>query len=282
MYQKYLTGVIGDPVDNNPSAVIEQAAFDAMKLPWQYLILQVKQEKLKDAINGLKALEFVGFNVTMPFKQEIIQYINNISHEAEIIGAVNTVSINNGMLYGENTDGKGFLMALQNEKVSVLGKKIALIGAGGAARAISVELLLAGAKDILIINRSTEHGKKLEADLNSYFPCKAHFCVFNKDIDIPNDIDILVNATSVGFENPNEFPDINYQSLQSKMVVCDVIPNNANTMFLNKAKEKGCKTISGTLMLIYQGALSFNIWTGKKANINIMQNALNNTLFYKK
>lgn len=140
MYQKKLVGVFGDPVDDNPSVVIEQAAFDYMKLPMEYLTIQVKKGDLQAAIEGLRAMNFAGINITMPHKIEVLQYLDHVADDAKIMGAVNTVYVKNGKLYGENTDGKGFMRNLQNGNVPTEGKNVVLLGAGGVARAISVEL----------------------------------------------------------------------------------------------------------------------------------------------
>lgn len=165
-YQKQWVGVFGDPVDDNPTVVMEQAAFDYAEIPMEYLTIQVKREDLKAAVEGLRAMNFTGINITMPHKGEVLQYLDQISESARTMGAVNTVYWKDGKLTGENTDGKGFLKSLQDGNVSIKGKKAFILGAGGAARAIAVELAGAGIASISVANRNEEHGQTLVKIIN--------------------------------------------------------------------------------------------------------------------
>jgi shikimate dehydrogenase len=274
MYQKKLVGVFGDPVDDNPSVVIEQVAFDYMKLPMEYLTIQVKQGDLKAAIEGLRAMNFTGINITMPHKIDVLQYLDYVADDAKIMGAVNTIYVKGGKLYGENTDGKGFMRNLQNGNVPTKGKNVVILGAGGVARAISVELANAGVKHITVVNVIKEEGERLVELLNSKTSVEATFVFWDHKYSVPEKTDILVNATPIGFVNKEEKPNIEYESIHSQMAVCDVIPNSVNTLFLEEAKKIGCNTFNGMQMLVNQGAIAFELWTGLEAPLQVMLDAL--------
>ena len=274
MYQKKLVGVFGDPVDDNPSVVIEQAAFDYMKRPMEYLTIQVIQGDLQAAIEGLRAMNFAGINITMPHKIEVLQYLDYVADDAKIMGAVNTIYVKNGKLYGENTDGKGFMRNLQNGNVPTEGKNVVILGAGGVARAISVELANAGVKHITVVNVIKEQGERLVELLNSKTSVEASFVLWDHKYVIPNNTDILVNATPIGFVNKEEKPNVEYESIKPEMVVCDVIPNTMSTRFLEEAKKIGCKAFHGMQMLVNQGAIAFELWTGLDAPVEVMLDAL--------
>ena len=274
MYQKKLVGVFGDPVDDNPSVVIEQVAFDYMKLPMEYLTIQVKQGDLKAAIEGLRAMNFTGINITMPHKIDVLQYLDYVADDAKIMGAVNTIYVKGGKLYGENTDGKGFMRNLQNGNVPTKGKNVVILGAGGVARAISVELAKAGVKHITVVNVIKEEGERLVELLNSKTSVEATFVFWDHKYSVPEKTDILVNATPIGFVNKEEKPNIEYESIHSQMAVCDVIPNSVNTLFLEEAKKIGCNTFNGMQMLVNQGAIAFELWTGLEAPLQVMLDAL--------
>jgi shikimate dehydrogenase len=191
------------------------------------------------------------------------------------MGAVNTVVRVGEKLIGENTDGKGFMHALTHDaKVNPKGKKVLVLGSGGAARSITVELALAGAQQVTIVNRSSKRGEVLTELLNSKTPTKANFIQWQGQYSIPKDTDILVNATSIGlFPNVHEKPDINYASISSEMVVCDVI-HTPMTPFLKEAQDRGAKIVDGLGMLVYQGAIGFKLWTGLDAPVEAMYKAL--------
>ncbi len=272
-YQKQWTGVFGDPVDDNPTVVMEQAAFDAAGIPMEYLTIQVKKGQLEAAMQGMRAMNFTGINITMPHKGEVLKYLDEISESARTMGAVNTVYWKNGRLAGENTDGKGFLKSIQDGKVPIEGKKAVILGAGGAARAIAVELAAAGIRKITIINGNEEHGRSLVDIINEKTSAEGVFVHWKGDVHIPEDTDILVNATPVGFVDDKK-PAIVYEDLKEGMTVCDVIPNKAWTGFLMEAKDRGLKTFNGLQMLINQGAIAYELWTGKKAPVDVMRAAM--------
>lgn len=272
-YQKQWTGVFGDPVDDNPTVVMEQAAFDAAGIPMEYLTIQVKKGQLEAAIQGMRAMNFTGINITMPHKGEVLKYLDEISESARMMGAVNTVYWKNGKLVGENTDGKGFLKSLQDEKISIEGKKAVILGAGGAARAIAVELAGAGIRTIVIINRNEKHGQALVDIINERTSAEGAFIPWKGEVHIPEDTDIFVNATPIGFVDDKK-PEIAYDDLKEGMIVCDVIPNKAWTGFLLEARDRELKTFNGLQMLINQGAIAYELWTGETAPVSVMREAM--------
>jgi shikimate dehydrogenase len=276
-YLDSLVGVFGHPVAENPTVIMIEAAFHAARLPnWRYLTIDVPPEKLKDAMEAMKIFGMKGINITLPHEVEVMKYLDEISETAEKIGAVNTVINRDGKLFGENTDGKGFLTALRTDGgVDPKGKRVVVIGAGGAGRAICIELGLAGAAHITVVNRTRERGLELAERIERQTDAKAAFSPLSSGYTLPEDTDILVQATSLGlYPEVTERPCINYDSIRSSMVVCDVIPNPANTPFLQEAAERGAKTLDGLSMLIYQGTIGFNLWTGKEAIIEAMKSAL--------
>jgi shikimate dehydrogenase len=179
-------------------------------------------------------------------------------------------------LIGENTDGKGFLHSLrQDAKIDPSGIRVVVLGAGGAARAMTVELALAGAQRIMVVNRTAERGQSLVDLLNQKTPTTADFVLWNKPYAIQADADVVVNATSIGlYPNVEEKPDVDYGSITSSMTVCDVIPNPPFTPFLKEAASRGAKTLDGLGMLVYQGAIGFTMWTGLEAPVEVMHQAL--------
>jgi len=275
-YRMELTGVFGYPVDENPTVVMIEAGFAALNLPWRYLNLKVLPKDLPAAVNGLRAMGFRGINLTIPHKCEVIQYLDDVADDARIMGAVNTVYVKDGRLVGANTDGKGFLRALTDDaKLNPAGKKFMVLGAGGAARAIAVELALAGAAEIVVVNRSAARGQELVALLGEHTPVKASYQHWTDNLAIPATTDVLVNATSIGlYPDVTDMPSLDYDTIRPGMVVCDVIPNPPQTRFLDAAKARGAITLDGLGMLVYQGAIAFKLWTGCDAPVEVMKKAL--------
>lgn len=274
-YRAELTGVFGDPVDDNPTGVVEEAAFAAKNLNYRYLTIKVLPEDLGKAMDSVKIFGMKGINLTMPRKIKVLPYLDELSPAAEIIGAVNTVIQKEGKLFGENTDGKGFVTALKNSGETLDKKNVTILGAGGAARAIAVECALNGAAHINIINRSIEKGEELASLIQMKTDSSAKYLNWKNNMAIPSDTDILINATSIGFSpNVTDKPDIDYTTITPEMCVCDVIFNPAETIFLKSAAENGAKTITGLGMLVQQAALNFTLWTGVEAPVDVMEDAL--------
>lgn len=274
-YRSELVGVFGNPVDENPTGVMEEAAFAAAGLNYRYLTIRVEPQDLGAAMAALRAFHMRGINLTIPHKVEVLQYLDELSEAASVIGAVNTVINNDGRLYGENTDGKGFLISLQNENVEAACKNIVILGAGGAAKAIGVECALAGAARVTIVNRSKERGQALADLIESRTPAAAAFTLWDHTYAVPADTDILIQATNIGlYPDVNSKPDIDYDTITAGMVASDVVFNDPNTLFLQEAAQRGAHTINGLGMLVNQGAINYTLWTGEEAPVDVMTNQL--------
>jgi len=273
-YRAELVGVFGYPVAENPTIVMQEAAFQARGLHWRYLTIEVRPEQLADAMRGLRAMNFAGINLTIPHKVAVIQYLDGLSPEAELIGAVNTVVWEGDRLIGHNTDGKGFLRSIREDAgVDARGKRVVFLGAGGAARAMSVELALAGAAHITIVNRTASRGRELARLLNEQ--AQAEFVPWQGAYTVPAEADVLVNATPIGlFPDSETMPAVDMTSVRSDLLVCDVIPNPPRTAFLRAAEACGARTLDGLGMLVYQGAIAFQMWTGVEAPVEVMHRAL--------
>jgi shikimate dehydrogenase len=274
-YKAELVGVFGHPVAENPTVVMLEAAFAELGLSWRYLTIEVLPEDLGAAIQGMRAFNMRGVNLTIPHKVAVLQYLDEVRPAAALMGAVNTVVREGDRLIGENTDGKGFMTALTGDGgFDPQGKRAVVLGAGGAARAITVELSLAGVERLTVVNRAQERGRELVALLNDRTPVQAEFQAWNGSYAIPTDTDLLVNATSIGlFPNVDDRPEIAYESITPGMVVCDVIIA-PSTPFLDEARRQGARTLDGLGMLVYQGAIGFKLWTGLDAPIKVMHDAL--------
>lgn len=270
-YRSELVGAFGCPIDENPTGVMEEAAFAACGLDYRYLTVKVEKDDLEAAMKGMKAFQMKGINLTIPHKVNVLKYLDELSEAAEIIGAVNMVVNKNGKLYGENTDGKGYLKSVRDAGVSVEGACVTVLGAGGAARAISVECALAGARKIYIINIDREQGEQLAALIRERTNAEAEFILWDGTAEIPAETNILSNATSVGlYPDTDQKPDIHYDGIRADMTVTDVIFNDPNSLFLQEARNRGAKTVNGLGMLVNQGALNFTMWTGVEAPVDVM------------
>jgi shikimate dehydrogenase len=275
-YRDDLVGVFGDPVAENPTSVMQDAAFKHLGLRWRYLTIEVKPAALPEAIRGIRAMGFRGINLTIPHKVAVMPLLDAIAEEARLIGAVNTVRREGDLLIGENTDGKGFLRGVREEAgIDPKGAHIVVLGAGGAGRAIAVECALAGANSITIVNRSAERGAALVDHLTQNLGATAHFVPWRGDFAVGKDTTILVNATSIGLlPDGDTMPPVSMEGLETTCLVCDVIPNPPDTRFIKTARARGHKTLSGLPMLVNQGALGFKMWTGLNAPEKVMRAAL--------
>jgi shikimate dehydrogenase len=281
-YLDNLVGVFGHPVAENPGVVIQEAAFKDLGLElWRFLTIDVSPESLGDAIKGLKAFKMRGINCTLPHKIEVIKYLDEVAESASLIGAVNTIINDNGKLIGENTDGKGFMLSIESAGIDPKGKKLVILGAGGAARAISVEMSLAGVAQITIVNRTEDRviGDKLFSLLSETLKVKTEYVDWTEKYKVPHDTDILVNATSIGlYPNVNDIPNIEFETITKDMFVQDVIPNPAFTPFLREAQKRGARWNTGMGMLINQAALNIEMWTGKVPNKEVMKKAFEDAI----
>ena len=279
-FKQELVGCFGFPVSENPTQAMIEPAFRDMGLDWRYLTLEVKPEDLAAAVAGARAFGFQGFNCTIPHKVEVIQHLDGLGESAELMGAVNCVVNRGGKLIGENTDGKGFVSSFK-ELADPAGKSLVLLGAGGAARAIGVEMALAGVREIHLVNRSETRGRELRdlfsGKLNDAIggSLSVTYHAWEGDFVIPGGTDIVVNATSIGL-----FPDVDARipldvdSLKSDMVVADVIPNPPSTRLVREARKQGCQVIDGLGMLVAQGVIGIEYWTSQTPDPKVMRQGL--------
>ena len=281
-YLDHLVGVFGQPVAENPGVVIQDAAFRALGLErWRYLTLDVDKDKLGDAIRGLKALKMRGVNCTIPHKIAVMAYLDEISPSAQLIGAVNTIVNTDGHLFGDNTDGKGFMRSLAANGVEARGKRVVVLGAGGAARAICVELALAGAAEISIVHRPTSQalGDALVEILRQNTQTAAHCVQWTGEYAVPAGTDIIVNATPVGlYPDVEALPKLALDSITPDMFVQDIIPNPTETALVREMRRRGIPCATGAGMLIEQAALNIEMWTGRKPDKTVMYKALEEAL----
>jgi shikimate dehydrogenase len=257
-----LFGLIGNPVAHSLSPVMHNQAFAAVGYNAVYLSFKVTD--LDSAIKGIKAMNVKGVSVTIPHKVAVMKYLDNVDETAARIGAVNTIVNKQGKLSGYNTDCHGALEALRT-KTTIKGKSVAIIGAGGAARAIGFGMMSAGGS-LTILNRSQTTGERLAADLN------AEFLALNEWES--NRYEVLINTTPIGMYPETDATPIPKKDLSKEMVVMDIVYNPLKTRLLKEAEAKACRTINGLSMFVFQGAHQFELWTGKKAPVDIMQNSV--------
>ncbi len=273
-FKQELTAAFGSPIAENPTQAMIEAAYRHHGLDWRYLTIEVKKGDLEDAVRGARAMGFRGFNCTIPHKVAVIRYLDGLGESASVMGAVNCVVRRGDQLVGENTDGKGFLEALR-PLCDPRGKRIVVFGAGGAARAVTVELALSGANSFTIVNRDETRGLELTRLLTDKVNIDARLVVWTEDFRVPADTDVVVNATSIGL-----YPDtdarlaLDVSTLLPSMVVADVIPNPPRTRLVRDAEARGCKVIDGLAMLVNQGVIGIQHWTGITPDRSVMRKAL--------
>jgi shikimate dehydrogenase len=275
-FRAELLACFGQPVDENPTGVMQEAAFRHLGLHWRYLTVEVPPENLRDAMLGARAFGLRGLNLTIPHKVAVMQYLDEIAPDAALIGAVNTVRREGARLIGENTDGKGFLRGVRDDAgVDPRDKRVVVLGAGGAARAIVTELALAGAAEVLVVNRSIERGSALAASLAARTGRPIRFEPWRGIYRVTATVDLLVNATSIGlFPDVKAMPPVDLTGAHPGMLVCDVVFNPPETPLLAAARSLGLPTLDGLSMLVYQGAIGFQLWTGREAPADVMKQAL--------
>ncbi len=279
-FKQQLVAAFGQPISENPTQPMIEAAFRHHDLFWRYLTIEVAADGLADAVRGARAMGFAGFNCTIPHKVAVIEHLDGLGESAALMGAVNCVVRRAGRLIGENTDGKGFVETLRRH-ADPAGKRVVMFGAGGAARAIGVEMALAGARHFHIVNRGAARGEDLTELLNGKVkdavttPFDADFVPWQGDYQVPAGTDIVVNATSIGL-----YPDVSArvavdpQTLTPEMIVADVIPNPPRTRLIEEAAARGCTVIDGLGMLVGQGRIGIEYWTGIDPNPQPMRQAL--------
>lgn len=273
-----LTGLLGSPVAHSISPMMHNEAFRQLDLDYVYLCFDVGTEKLKTAVEGLKTLGVRGFNCTMPDKNLICELVDHLSPAAKMIGAVNTVLNENGVLTGYNTDGMGYMQAVKDAGYDIKDKKMTLLGAGGAATAVCVQAALDGVKEINVFSirdKFFDRAQHMVDTINKETECKANLYDFDDESVLKKSIDesdILTNGTSVGMAPNTDACIIKDASfLHEGLIVSDVIYNPRETKLLQMAKANGCHTFNGLYMLLYQGAEAFKIWTGKDMPVEIIK-----------
>lgn len=273
-----LTGLLGSPVSHSISPMMHNEGFNQLGLDYVYLAFDVPLAKLSSVADSLRTMNVRGFNLTMPHKNEMCSLCDSLSPAAEIIGAVNTVVNENGKLIGHNTDGIGYMRALKEDGFDIIGKKMTILGAGGAATSIFVQAALDGVSEISIFSRRSrffERAQQIIQVLSERTTCKITLYDFENPELLKREISesaILVNGTSVGMAPNTEQSLITDSTLFHKnLIVSDVIYNPRETKLLKLAREAGCQTQNGLYMLLYQGAEAFKLWTGKEMPIDIVK-----------
>jgi len=261
-----ITGLFGWPVEHTLSPAMHNAAFQHLGLAYCYLPFLVHPDNLGKAVDSIKALNLAGVNVTVPHKERVIPFLDFVNEEASFIGAVNTIVHREGRLTGYNTDGRGFMRSLEENHIDPGGKKILVVGSGGASRAISY-YLSEKADSLSIYDIDREKLEKLAADLSSI---RANVTALEKLAD-PADFEVVINATPLGLkkDDPLPFDDSGFTPAH---IVCDLIYKN--TRLLESASRKGCRTVDGLGMLLWQGVLAFELWTEVFPPVDVMKSAL--------
>jgi len=259
-------GLLGYPVEHSLSPAMHNAAFEHLRLDCCYVTFPVKPELLKDAVSAIISLNLAGINVTVPHKEKVIHFLNEVDKEASFIGAVNTIVNSNGVLKGYNTDGRGFMKSLSETGIKVKNKNVLIIGAGGASRAIGYYLCQSASK-LFLYDIDRKKAEKLIGALK-----KINNNVFSVgNMNNLDKYDVIINATPLGLRKNDPVP-VDVSLLNPRHIVCDLIYKK--TELLDKAARKGCRTLNGLGMLLWQGAFAFELWTGKKPPVEVMRKAL--------
>ena len=267
--------VIGHPIEHSMSPLMHNAVIRELKLNYIYLAFNIHPPNLNRAVEGFRAFDIKGVNITIPFKQKIMKYLDEIDPIAQRIGAVNAIKNNDGYLIGRNTDAEGGMKALSNAGYTISGNNILLLGAGGAARALAF-IIAEDVNKMVIANRTEKRAVKLANEIKKNFGINVEGKNNSNGVlkEESKKADILINTTPIGmYPNVDKSP-ISAEFLHEDLIVYDVVYNPINTKLIKNASEKGCKTIGGLDMLVNQGALAFEWWTNKKPNVNLMKNKI--------
>ncbi len=268
-----LVGSMSEGAAGNPTVAMMEAGFADRGLHMRYINMEVTPANLGAAVRGALAMGFRGFNCSLPHKVTVIEHLDRLGESAAIMRAVNCVVIKDGQLVGENTDGKGFLKSLATA-CDPRGKAVVLFGAGGAARAIAVELGLAGIAKITVVNRSAIRGTELVDLLRKKLRLDATLVLWEGDYKVPSGTDVVINATSIGLYDADARLNLDVSSLDSGMVVADVIGNPPRTRLIRDAQSRGCKALDGLGMLVNQGIIAVRFWTGVDLGEKVIRAAL--------
>jgi len=274
-----LIGIIANPIRHSISPKMHNAAFEKLGLDYAYLAFEIDSSQLKDTVYGLKAMGARGFNVSMPYKTAIIDYLDELSPAAKLCQAVNTVVNENGKLIGHMTDGSGLIQSLKDAGYDIKGKKVTVVGCGGAGKAIQIQAALDGVAELAIFNRSRDKGLEIVNLINEQTNCQATFYELSDEEVLKEqllDSYLLINATNIGMADLEGESFIkNLSTLHEQLIVCDIIYNPRKTKLLKQAEEVGCEIINGVGMIIYQGAEAFKLWTGEEMPIDYVKEVLN-------
>lgn len=264
-----VVGVFGDPIKHSASPAMHNAAFEKLRLNWRYLPFHVLPDKLEAALHGVRDMGLVGVNLTVPHKIFALALVDEVDPVARQLGAVNTVHVVDGRLVGHNTDGYGLVKALREAfGLRLKGKRVTIIGAGGAGRAATVQCAMEGVAELCLFNRTTSKAEELARELHNDFGS------VQVTVGLPaSRCDLLINATSVGLRAGDPSP-IARTVLAKHTFVLDMIYRPVDTKLLRDAKRAGCRVTDGLGMLLHQGARAFEIWTGRKAPVEVMRSAL--------
>lgn len=275
-------GIFGYPVEHSFSPAMHNAAFAHLGLDYVYVPFAVRPDHLGSAVAGIRALGLAGVNVTIPHKSTVLEFLDELSPEARLIGAVNTIINRDGVLTGFNTDAAGFVRSLREEGgVTPEGIRILILGAGGAARAVSIQLALAGAKEIVFSTPIPDEVVSLRGIITQNTGTEVNEAQWDsKEIaKTLQNVDLIINATPIGMHpKTSEMPPAEIEAIPRGTLVCDLIYNPRETLLLQKASSHGLSTLNGMGMLLYQGAIAFGLWTGTEPPLDIMRQALERSL----
>ncbi|NOT56892.1 MAG: shikimate dehydrogenase [Deltaproteobacteria bacterium] len=273
--QTRIVGIFGDPIAHTRSPAMQNAAFRACKLPYLYVPFLVRPKELARAVHGIRSLNLVGVNVTVPHKERVIGHLDTLSTEAELCGAVNTIMNRDGELFGDNTDGRGFLASLQKHGFSPRGNDVILIGAGGSARAVLVSLIRAGCKKVTIVNRTSANAQALARTYAKVGKTRLEALSLEalREPALLKSAALVINSTSVGLHG-EEFPALAYAATARTCIFYDLLYRPDLTSFLKPAKQAQRPVYDGRGMLLHQGALAFTLWTNTPAPLATMSRAL--------
>ncbi len=279
MTRKLRLDVVGDPIEHSKSPIIHSTVLEELKLSYEYRKVQVKKGFLAEYIDSAKKSDVLGFNVTMPHKQDIIPYLDYIDPEAQRFSSVNTVHIKNGKLYGYNTDGRGFVYAMNSLLFSAKNKSIVILGAGGVVSTIALKMEMEGALGITILNRTLSSAESVAEKL-THIKADTKALTYENIKNAVKGCDILINGTPLGMEGvKDDFDDLTFlDNLKKGALVYDLIYNPAETRLLKAARDKGFSTINGLGMLIYQGLIADEIFLDKELNLEALKKKIENKL----
>ena len=268
-----ILALLGYPLGGNPTQYVLEKAFAHRDLDWRYLSLEVAPENLADAVRGMRAMGFWGGNCAEPHKQTILEHLDRTSRTAELAGVVNCILNEEGELVGENTEGRALVEAI-GRRIDPAGKRVVLLGAGAVARSIAVELAQARAAEIVVVNRSEESGRQLVDLLGGELELPASLVVWEDDYALPEETDVLIQATSIAAGDDEARLRLDLDSLRKETLVADVTANPPRTWLVRQAGERGCPTIDGLETFITQAAINFKLWTGVDADPTVMSEAV--------